>query len=188
MSSNEELRTVEFVVREWRPSDDGALVAMMQRQIEHDPGWPPGYARNGDLATWLGEPTTLGRWVAVNSEVPVGHIGNSPVHAGPIADLWCEALRCEVANLAEICRLVVDPRWRRHGVSDLMTRKAIRAALTSGAVPVANALSDRDASLQQMLHAGWRNVGRATSPRTGLELVALIPPQSLVDKVMKPRA
>ncbi len=61
------------------------------------------------------------------------------------------------------------------------------AAIESGLVPVANALGDRDASLRQMLNAGWQNVGRATSRKTGFELVALIPPQKLIDVVLKPR-
>ena len=186
MSAKEERSIVEFGVRKWQPGDDGALVEMLQRQMLHDPGWPPDYARGGDLAGWLGEPTTLGRWVAVQGTgTLVGHVGNAAAHAGPISDLWCKALRCDVSMLAEICRLIVDPRWRRYGVADLMTRTAIRAALDSGRIPVANALDDRDASLQQMLDAGWRNVGCATSPKTGLQLVALVPPQKLVDLAMR---
>ena len=187
MTSNEERPVVEFGVRKWQPSDDSSLVEIMQRQMQADPGWPPGYARGGDLAKWLGEPTTLGRWVAAHvSGALVGHVGSASVHDGPIADLWCAALCCDVAMLAEICRLVVDPRWRRYGIADLMTRAAIRATLESGLVPVANALDDRNASLRQMVAAGWRNVGRATSPKTGLTLVALVPPQKLVDLAMGP--
>jgi hypothetical protein len=185
MPSNEQ-RPVEFSVRPWQPSDDGALIDMMQRQMQHDPGWPPDYARGGDLARWLAEPTTLGRWVAVHdSATPVGHVGNAPAHAGPISDLWCDALRCDLSMLAEICRLVVDPKWRRHRVADLLTRAAIRSAIDSGRVPVANALEDRDASLNQMLAAGWRKVGRAVSPKTGLQLIALIPPQKVIDLVVR---
>ncbi len=186
MAGNEQ-PPIEFRVREWQPGDDAALVEVMQRQMQHDPGWPPDYARGGDLAKWLGEPATLGRWVVMQeSGAPVGHVGNAPAQTGPISDLWCNALRCDIAKLVEICRLVVDPQWRRQRLADLLTRRAIRAAIDAGLVPVANALDDRDASLQQMLAAGWKNVGRAKSPKTGLTLVALVPPQKLVDLAMGP--
>ena len=188
MSTNNRARANAFLVRPWHAGDDAALVALLRLQMERDPGWPPDYARGGDLASWLGAPATLGRWVATDAaDVPVGHVGNAPVHTGPFADLWSGALACDLSVMAEVCRLVVDPRRRRSGLSDLMTRRAVRAAVESGYVPVANALSDRDASLTMMTNAGWRSVGTAISPRTGRELVALIPPQKLIDAAIAAR-
>ena len=51
MPTNNRARTDEFRVRPWHPEDDTALVALLRLQMERDPGWPPDYARDGDLAS-----------------------------------------------------------------------------------------------------------------------------------------
>lgn len=168
-------------VRAWEPGDDAGLLRILEVQAQADPGWPPDYARDGDLLAWLGAPASLGRWVAHVQDRPVGHVGLAPVHAGPMNDLWRAALPPEAGALAEVCRLVVDPGSRRGGVSVLLTRKAVRAAIESGFMPVANALADRNVSLAMMIAAGWRTVGSTRLGFSGRELVALAPPQKLID-------
>jgi ribosomal protein S18 acetylase RimI-like enzyme len=98
--------------------------------------------------------------------------------------LWRAALPPETGALAEICRLVVDRHLRRSGISAALTRKAVRAAIEGGFMPVADALADRDASLAMMLAAGWRTVGSTRAALAGRELVALIPPQKLIDAAL----
>ncbi len=143
--------------------------------MERDPGWPPAYARGGDLGEWLGAPATLGRWVAVDSrEEPVGHVGIAPVAPGETAALWTAALGCAVSTLAEVCRNLVIPGMRRTGVSDQLTRVALRAAIDAGRVPVATVLHDRQASIAMMLSAGWRVVGNVIGS-SGRELHVMIP-------------
>lgn len=164
-----------FTVRAWRPGDDPALVAILRAQIQLDPGWPPAYARGGDLGKWLGAPATLGRWVAVDSrEEPVGHVGIAPVAPGERAELWTTALGCDISALAEVCRNLVEPGMRRTGVSAGLTRVALRAAIDAGRVPVAAVLQDRQASLAMMLSAGWRVVGGVVGS-SGRELSVMIP-------------
>jgi len=120
-------------VRDWQPADDAGLVAILSAQMRADPGWPPDYARGGDLAEWLGAPATLGRWVAIDAGgLAVGHVGSAPVHPGPLAELWQAAIGCEIDRMAEVCRLVVAIQVRRHGISGLLTRKALRASIERG--------------------------------------------------------
>jgi hypothetical protein len=143
--------------------------------MERDPGWPPAYARGGDLGKWLGEPATLGRWVAVDSgEEPVGHVGIGPVEPGEAADLWTAALGCDPGTLAQVCRNLVEPGMRRSGVSAGLTRVALRAAIDAGRVPVASVLLDRRASLAMMHSAGWCVVGNVMGS-SGRKLNVMIP-------------
>lgn len=171
----------ELLVRRWQPDDDPGLTEVMQAQMARDPDWPPGYARDMDLAEWLGRPATLGRFSALDRGRLVGHVGVAPVAPGPLADLWRAALPPDLPPMAEICRLVVDPRLRRRGLSGLLTRKAVRHAIESAHVPVANALAHREASLAMMLAAGWTAVGSVPSQVADSDLVALIPPPKLLD-------
>lgn len=173
-----------LTVRPWQRDDDPGLLDVMRVQMERDPQWPPDYARGMDLAAWLGEPATLGRFCALDEGRIVGHVGIAPPQPGPLCDLWRAALPPAAPALAEICRLVVDPRLRRRGVSALLTRKAVRSAIESGHLPVANALAHREASLAMMLAAGWRAVGSVPSQVADADLVALIPPQKLLDAAM----
>jgi len=164
-----------FSVRAWRPDDDPCLVAILRAQMELDPGWPPAYARGGDLGRWLGAPATLGRWVAVDSRgEPVGHVGIAPVAPGETAELWTAALGCEIDTLAEVCRNLVKPGMRRAGVSAGLTRVALRAAIDAGRIPVATVLQDRQASLAMMHSAGWCVVGNVMGS-SGRELNVMIP-------------
>lgn len=185
--SGPEASTAPLTVRAWRNDDDPGLVTIMRAQMEIDSGWPPDYARGGDLAVWLGAPATLGRWVGLLDVRPVGHVGVAPVSPGAMADLWRDALPCGIDAMAEICRLVVDPQMRRHGLSGLLTRRAVRATVEAGYVPVADALAHRSASLAMMVAAGWRPVGTAPSEVTDGLLVALVPPQRLVEAALAVR-
>jgi GNAT superfamily N-acetyltransferase len=171
-------------VRPWAPEDDPALLAILHAQVAIDPGWPPAYARAGDLLSWLAEPASIARWTAVASDIPVGHVGIAPAHEGPLIALWRAALPPETREMAEICRLVVDVRLRRSGISDALTRRAVRTAIELGYMPVANALADRKASLAMMVAAGWQTVGSIVAPRTDRELVALIPPRKLIEAAL----
>jgi hypothetical protein len=156
--------------------------------MELDPGWPPAYAREGDLGKWLGAPATLGRWVAVDSrEEVVGHVGIAPVAPGEAAELWTGFLGCDVDGLAEVCRNLVEPGMRRAGVSDGLTRVALRAAIDAGRVPVATVLHDRRASIAQMLSAGWRSLGNITGS-SGRELEVMIPSLRVIDAARAGRA
>jgi hypothetical protein len=97
-----------------------------------------------------------------------------------MADLWLDALGCGLEDIAEICRLIVDATVQRHGVSGHLTRHAVRACVEAGRVPVAYALQSRTASIAMMVALGWRAVANTRSPRTGGEIVILIPPPKLV--------
>lgn len=171
-------------VRPWSAADDPELLQILEIQARADPEWPPDYARGGDLAAWLGAPAALGRWVALLGDHIVGHVGIAPVREGPLNTLWRSALPSQTGALAEICRLVVDPRARRAGASGALTRKAVRAAIEMGFMPVANALADRQASLAMMIAVGWRTVGSTPEVLPGREVVALIPPQKLIDAAL----
>ena len=177
-----------FTVRAWRPGDDPALVAILQAHMQVDPGWPPAYARGGDLGKWLGAPATLGRWVAVDPRAePVGHVGIAPVAPGEKAKLWTAALGCDISALAEVCRNLVKPGRRRTGVSAGLTRVALRAAIDAGRVPVAAVLQDRRASLAMMFSAGWRVVGHAVG-NSGRGLNVMIPGPRVIAAVQAGRA
>ena len=177
-----------FSVRVWNHSDDPGLRALMQAQMNVDPGWPPDYARTSDLAAWLAAPADLERWVAVDEGgKPVGHVGIGSVHAGPIAEFLRTALQCELDAMAEICRIVVDPRVRGRGLSGLLTRKALRACIEAGLVPVSNVLSNRGSWLTMMLSTGWRTVGSTRSLVSDGDLVALIPPRRFIDAALRAR-
>lgn len=177
-----------FTVRAWRPGDDPALVAILRTQMQLDPGWPPSYARGGDLGKWLGAPATLGRWVALDPcAEPLGHVGIAPVAPGESAELWTAALGCDISTLAEVCRNLVKPGMRRTGVSAGLTRVALRAAIDAGRVPVAAVLHDRQASLAMMFSAGWRVVGNVVG-NSGRELNVMIPSPRVITAAQAGRA
>jgi hypothetical protein len=114
-------------------------------------------------------------------------VGIAPVPAGANADLWTAALGCEVGELAEVCRNLVALGMRRTGVSAGLTRAALRAAIDLGRVPVAAVLGDRQASLAQMLSAGWRAVG-TTVGMSGRDLQVMIPGPRVVAAARASRA
>ena len=154
----------------------------MRLQMSVDPGWPPDYAKSSDLAEWLQRPATLGRWVAVDDQHRiVGHVGLGAVGSGPVADDLCAELACRTDQLAEICRIVVDPDVRMQGLAGLLTRKAMRASIEAALVPIATVLENRGAWLQMMLATGWRSVGKVGSQVQDVDLVVLAPPRKFVD-------
>lgn len=166
----------------WQAGDDPALRRLMQAQMRADPGWPPDYARGMNLTDWLASPADISRWTALEATRPIGHIGVGSVPEGPMAELWRAALPSGIPPMAEICRLIVDPKMRRRGLANLLTRKAVRSAIEAGYLPVANALEHRDASLAMMTAAGWRVVGSVPSTKVaGGKLIVLIPPRKLID-------
>lgn len=157
----------------------------MRSQMLADPGWPPDYAKSTDLAEWLRLPATMGRWVAVNDEgVVVGHVGVGHMVPGPIDDLLRGFLLCRTDQLAEICRIVVNPEARRHGVAGLLTRKAMRAAIEGGQVPIATVLENRVSWLEMMLATGWRSIGTVSSRVADVDLRVLAPPPKFVALVL----
>jgi GNAT superfamily N-acetyltransferase len=175
-------------VREWSPDDDDALRALMQAQMELDAGWPPDYARRSDLAAWLAKPANLGRWIAVDAEgSPVGHVGIGTVHEDALGELLRDALHCGYDAMAEICRIVVDPRVRGRGLASLLTRRALRACIEAGLIPVSTVLRNRGSWLTMMRSTGWRDVGSAPSGVSSNELVALIPRQQFIDAARQAR-
>lgn len=170
-----------FQCRPWRSSDDNALRELMQRQMLLDPGWPPDYARTDDLAAWLGRPATITRWVAVDmADSVAGHIGLGAV-SGAAADLACRELKCGCEHLAEICRLVVEPGTRHHGLASLLTRRALRAAIEASRVPIATVLDNRGSWLNMMVNTGWRQLGDVHSAVSDSRLAVLAPPQRFID-------
>jgi hypothetical protein len=86
-----------------------------------------------------------------------------------------------------VCRNLVEPGMRRAGVSDGLTRVALRAAIDAGRVPVATVLHDRRASIAQMLSAGWRSLGNVTGS-SGRELEVMIPSPRVIDAARAGRA
>jgi hypothetical protein len=82
---------------------------------------------------------------------------------------------------------VIDPRTRRAGISVALTRKAVRAAIEMGFMPVADALADRQASIAMMVAVGWRTVGSTPEVLPGRDVVALVPPQKLIDAALARR-
>ena len=171
-----------YTCRAVAEADAPALRAIMRAQMQRDPGWPPDYARSEDPAAWLARPADLGRWVAEDGRRRVvGHVGLGRIGNGQAADLLAEALCCGVDDLAEICRRVVDPRGRLHGLGSTLTRRAMRAAIESGRVPAATVLENRGSWLSMMLETGWRDVGRLDSRVPGSGLAVLAPPERFVD-------
>ncbi len=136
---------------------------------------------------WLARPADRGRWVAVDQHGKVvGHVGTGAVRAGPVAALLCAALPCERDQMAEICRMVVAPESRGHGLSGLLTRAAMRACIEAEVVPVSTVLRSRGSWLTMMLATGWRRVG-ATEGGANDDLVVLIPPQRFIDAALRGR-
>ncbi len=177
-----------FSLREWQPTDDPMLREVMQAHVTLDPGWPPSYARDGDLAAWLGQAADQGRWVALDSAAQiVGHGGLGSVKPAPYRDSLLNALDCDPEDLVEICRVVVHPQMRGYGLAGELTRVALRAAIESGRFPVSNVLSNRGSWLDMMLATGWREIGRIRSQVSDSEIVSMLPPDRFVAAVRRQR-
>jgi len=170
-----------ILVRDWCVADDLHLEGLMRAQRELDPAWPPNYAHGLDMPTWLGAPCTLGRWVGVLAGGKViGHAGLGCPEAERL-DVYCEYLGCAADAVALICRLVVSPDSRHSGLSSLLTRKALRHAITSGRVPVAEVLSGRGSWLQMMLDSGWHKISVWAGALPGEDLYLLAPPRKFIE-------
>ena len=105
-----------LVTRCWHPSDDAALEDILRAQICADPAWPPAYAHQLDLSVWLAGPTGLGRWVATKDQQILGHIGLGTIN-GTVAETFVETTGYQPNELAECCRMVVDPKARGLGIA-----------------------------------------------------------------------
>jgi len=187
MSQKATETNVEISVRKERASDRAGIQSLLDAHMLSDGTWPPPYARSqGNLPDWLGELSTLGRWVALaGAREMVGHVGVSPVDPDiEKSRMFCEFLDCEHERLAEVGRLIVHPEFRRFGVSGLLTKRCIRDSVTSGHVPVASALESAWASQSMMLKFGWQIIGSVMGRRAKRPIVLLTPPQKLVDAAL----
>ena len=171
--------------RLWQPQDDASLVDILTRQLKQDKAWPPPYAHDLDLAAWLAKPADLNRWVAVHEDQIVGHMGlGNP--AQPQLEKFVAALGHADIHFAELCRTCIAPEFRQLGIASLLTRVAIKHAISIGRIAVSTVLTNRTAWLSNMLETGWRDVGRLETDTEGTELVCLFPPQKFVDAVLNP--
>ena len=66
----------------------------------------------------------------------------------------------------------------------MLTRTAIKAALTMRRIPVATVLTGRTTWLEMMLNTGWRNVGDTPADGSSETLISLMPPQKFVDAAL----
>lgn len=172
-------------VRAFRAGDEIGVRALLQAHMQSDETWPPPYARaSGDLDQWLAGRSRLGRWVALEGDVIVGHVGVDGVEPGAKADRWQTELACPRERLAEIGRLVVHPAKRRTRVSERLTRRCVRDTVTRGFVPVASALGSATASQAMMTSLGWRIIGEVVGARSGSRIVLLVAPQRLIDAAL----
>jgi len=165
--------------RHWRPCDDGALEDILRAQIGADPAWPPKYAHQLKLSTWLGGPADLGRWVAIDDHRILGHIGLGTVN-GAIAQGFTAATGYRSTELAECCRMVVDPQSRGLGIASALTRAAIKAAMTMQRIPVATVLTGRGTWLEMMQNTGWQRIGDIEATTPDERLVLLLAPHKFV--------
>ena len=172
----------EVVLREWRRSDDSALVRLLEMQCKADPNWPPPYARDSDLAQWLGLPANICRWVAEEAGRVVGHMGlgtPSPM----VMEIFNSARPDLAGRFVELCRTCVDEQARGSGVAGLLTRAAIKTALAGQTVPVATVLTNREGWLEMMRRTRWQEIGRVPAVTMDDELVCFLPPKKFVDAV-----
>ncbi|MEM7099661.1 MAG: GNAT family N-acetyltransferase [Pseudomonadota bacterium] len=172
------------VIRPWRSDDDPDLVSILTRQLKHDKAWPPAYAQQQDLATWLAKPANLARWVAVDPEQRViGHMGlGTPAEA--YQTLFAAAMDSSVYEYAELCRTCIDPDHRKSGLAGTLTRTAIKHAIKMKKIPVSTVLTNRSGWLSMMLRTGWRDVGKLPGKTPGDELVCLLAPQKFIDAAL----
>ena len=176
--------TGEIVV--WTPQHDPALRDLMRAQMLMDPNWPPGYAYDMDLAKWLGLPADINRWVATVEGEVCGHAGLGHVQPDDLGkQLFCAA---GTDQLAEICRMVVDPGYRGANLAAMLTRKAMRTSIEAGLVPIAKVLGNRGTWLINMLKTGWRDVARVEVGSPGEDYFGLLPPERCVEAALETRA
>jgi GNAT superfamily N-acetyltransferase len=172
-------------IRPWEPSDRHDLQILLDVHSAVDHGWPPDGA--GDLLEWMAAPCTLGRWVATRDGVVVAHTGLAAVTPDALSALWTKATGVEPTGLAEVVRGVVHPSERRRGTASRLTGHVMDVAIARGLVPVACALTDREASLAMMHRYGWRRVRETIGRRTGRPIAALVPPDSVVSAAIELR-
>lgn len=169
-------------VREVDAADQPGIDALMEAQMAGDDVWPPRYARLQNHGAWLAERADVGRWVALEGERIIAHVGVSAVRPGDRKiPIWRQKLGHSDDRLAEIGRLVVHPERRRSHVSGVLTRRCVRATVSAGYVPVASAFESSTASLAMMQRLGWEIAGSVTGHRSGRTIVLLVAPQQLVE-------
>ncbi len=171
----------EVSVRAWHEDDDPALVDILRRQLELDQAWPPPYAHKQNLAEWLARPANLSRWVAVNPQGrPIGHMGLG-VPAASHGDIFSRAIDRANPAFAELCRTCIDPDYRDLGLASLLTRTAIKHAISLGRIPVSTVLTNRTGWLDMMRRTGWTEAGRLPGSSPDDHLICLLPPHRFIE-------
>ncbi|WP_226361225.1 GNAT family N-acetyltransferase [Pseudonocardia sp. ICBG1142] len=128
-----------------RRSEDLSVLAEVLVRVHAADGYPvEGVANPGE---WLDQPRTLGSWVALVGDSPVGQvILKAAEKTDDAAAAWAIHTGGEITRLALVVRLFVDPDHRKVGAGRKLLAAALdRAHILHRAVALDVMEKDRDA-------------------------------------------
>lgn len=152
-------------VRRRRDQDIPALTETLGRVHARD-----GYPVEGisDPLALLKPPGELASWVAEISGMPIGQVSLTRARAGDdAAKLWGADTGADLARLALLARLFVDPKHRSCGAGRHLVQAAVQYAQACG-LAVALDVMDKDrAAIRLYERMGARRLGSITHHHSG---------------------
>ena len=152
--------TDNVLVRDRRPADIPALAAVLIRVHALD-----GYPVEGvaDPESWLLSPREIRSWVAMVAEVPVGNITLTVATANDdAARVWQERTGGDLASLAILARLFVDPDHRGSGAGRILITTAVEHARSVGRAVAFDVMTKDRAAISLYERMGARRVAEIT--------------------------
>jgi ribosomal protein S18 acetylase RimI-like enzyme len=128
--------------------------------VQTNDGYPG--RRPRDLRAFLDSSDALSAWVAECDGRIAGHVA---VHGESMPVVMARAathLRLDVAGLAVVARLIVDPAMRRLGIGRALLDAGAEAARRHGRHPILDVATHYDAAIALYRSGGWRNAGEVT--------------------------
>lgn len=115
-------------------------------------------------AAWLTPHGLINAWVAVKSEIIIGHVAiTRPTDEWAVL-LWIEQSGEDTGRVAVLARLFVVPEARSMAVGEGLMRAAVDYAHSQGIRLVLDVLAKDTAAIRLYTRLGWKNIGSAVHP------------------------
>ena len=145
-----------MLIRTRAPEDLSALVDIADavRAVDR---WPP--HRVGSTKDFIAGADPLSALVAVDDATLVGHVALHERSAGSAMLLAADSLGVDVASLAVVARLFVDPRRRHSGVGRALLDAAAVEASRLHKHPILDVWTELHEAIGLYEVTGWRRLG-----------------------------
>ncbi len=140
-----------------RTQEDLPVLVDIANAVRAVDRWPP--HRVGSTEDFVAGAEPLSALVAVDSSTLLGHVALHERSAGSVMLLAADSLGVDVASLAVVARLFVDPRRRHSGIGRALLDAAAVVATRLHKHPILDVWTELDQAIGLYEVAGWRRLG-----------------------------